>query len=71
MHAGGLGSVNVKGHRGAGVEAADSGVRWSSEKGSETDRDGFGEGNGCVRVGCGGRNARLYCTMYRIEQISD
>jgi len=45
VHADGLEGVNVKGHRSTGVEAANSGDRWSSEKGSEADGDGFGEGH--------------------------
>ena len=56
MHAGGLERVNATGHRSTGVEAATSGDRWDSEKGSETDGNRFGEDHGCVRVGWGGRN---------------
>ena len=56
VHAGGLDGADVKGHRSTGVEAANSGGHWSSEKGSEADGDGLGEGYGCVRVGWSGKS---------------
>lgn len=63
MHADGLKGVNVKEYRSTGVEAANSGDRWSNEKGSEADGDGFGKCYGCVRVGWGGRNGKYHCAM--------